>query len=74
MGFDAQLLIRLQCIGISGNRPLNFKMLMWPGWPGASPGGAPGATGSFHLGDQKRLGKKYSFDVRDAHGLPQHFG
>ncbi len=34
---------------------------------------ARGATGSLHLGGQKRLGKKYNFDVRDAHGLPQHF-
>jgi len=41
---------------------------------GASPGGARGATVSLHLGGQKRLGKKYNFDVRDAHRLPQHFG
>ncbi len=34
---------------------------------GASPGGARGATGSLHLGGQKRLGKKYNSDVRDAH-------
>jgi hypothetical protein len=41
---------------------------------GAGQGPARGARGSLHLRGQIRLGKKYSIDVRDAHGLPHCFG
>ncbi len=51
-----------------------FNMQIWPRWSGARPGCARGTPGSLHLGGQIKLGRKDNIDVRDAHGLPQHFG